>query len=62
MQMRIIPIIVIVTNVRRTTMGNRTSTGLIRGLQTSRHPLALAITIALAATPAWAEELSLIHI
>ncbi len=37
-------------------MGNRTSTGLIRGLQTSRHPLALAITIALAATPAWAEE------
>tara|TARA_Y100001934_G_scaffold279004_1_gene381665 strand:+ start:2372 stop:4624 length:2253 start_codon:yes stop_codon:yes gene_type:complete len=37
-------------------MGNRTSTGLIRGLQTSRHPLALAITIALAATPVWAEE------
>lgn len=37
-------------------MGNRTRNGLIRGLQTCRHPLALAITIALAATPAWAEE------
>lgn len=37
-------------------MGNRTSSGLIRGLQSSRHPLALAIAIALAATPAWAEE------
>ncbi|MED5389127.1 MAG: TonB-dependent siderophore receptor [Pseudomonadota bacterium] len=37
-------------------MGNRTRNGLIRGLQTRRHPLALAITIALAATPAWAEE------
>lgn len=37
-------------------MGNRTRSGLIRGLQTSRHPLALAITLALAATPAWAQE------
>lgn len=37
-------------------MGNRTRSGLIRGLQFSRQPLALAITITLAATPVWAEE------
>ncbi|MGJ3255820.1 MAG: TonB-dependent siderophore receptor [Alcanivorax sp.] len=37
-------------------MGNRISKGLSQGLQPSRHPLALAIAVAMAATPAWAEE------
>ena len=37
-------------------MGNRISKGLGQGREVSRHPLALAIAVAMAATPAWAEE------
>ena len=37
-------------------MGNRTESGLIRGLKWGRNPLALAIAATLAASPVWAEE------
>lgn len=37
-------------------MGNRTESGLIRGLKWSRNPLALAVAATMAASPVWAEE------
>ena len=37
-------------------MGNRTESGLIRGLKWGRNPLALAVAATMAASPAWAEE------
>ncbi|MEQ3725038.1 TonB-dependent siderophore receptor [Alcanivorax sp.] len=37
-------------------MGNRTESGLIRGLKWGRNPLALAIAATLAASPVWAKE------
>ena len=37
-------------------MGNRTESGLIRGLKWGRNPLALAVAATMAASPVWAEE------